>query len=379
MTGKGHKIEVIAGSFTNKNLVGKVEPFLDKGAPVFFVPLLPCPKLRGVNMASYTLPTLSTISFMAKRLLQEKEALIHLHGLSHPIIDFAAFICIMLRRKFVVTCHGIPTTPAKAHRLIGILFRLYLTTVEGTISKCASAVTFVSKTLMKECIARGITNRTMKVIPNGLDQNLSSATAKSLDAINEKYELRGKQVIFTIGRLNPSKGFQHLIEAMGYVASKLPNALAIIAGSGPYRSVLEGSIFQRKLRDQIKLVGKISEEEKAAFYKRSDVVVFPSISEPFGLVILEAFAMQKPVIAFNTESAREIIGDKTDGLLVSSRDGKKLAEAIVEVLTDVELRDMLIENIGRKIGAFRWEEIVQMYETTYEEACCRSYTNFGAG
>ena len=368
MTGKGHNIEVIAGSFTNKNLIGKVEPFLDEGVPVFFVPLLPYPKLRGVSMASYTLPTLSTISFMAKQLLQKKDVVIHLHGLSHPIIDIAAFTCIMLRRRYVVTCHGIPMAPAEANRLIGLIFRLYLATVEGTISKSASAVTFVSKMLMKECIARGITNRTMKVITNGFDQNLSNATAKSLDAIDEKYALRGKQVILAIGRLNHSKGVQHLIEAMGHVASKLPNTLAIIAGSGPYRDILEDLIFQCKLTGQVRLVGRISEEEKAALYKRSDVVVFPSLREPFGLVILEAFAMQKPVIAFNTESAREIIGDKTDGLLVSTGDSKKLAEAIVQVLTDSQLKNMLVENTGRKIETFRWERIIREYETTYLEA-----------
>jgi glycosyltransferase involved in cell wall biosynthesis len=361
----GHDIKVIAGSFVNRKLVGQVETRSDYGVPVFFVPLLPSTRRGNLDTTTYSLPTLSASTFMTKQLLQSKNATIHLHGLSHPMIDLAALECCLLRRKYVLTCHGIPKTPETANTPIRLLFKLYLATVERTIARRAMAVTFVSKALMKECRTKGITNKKMRIVPNGPNKRL--AKPKTINSINEKYVLKGKQVIFAIGRLNPTKGFQHLIQAMQYVAPKLPNATAIIAGSGTYKKTLEEIIIQTGLTNQVKLVGEISEEEKAALYKRSDVVVFPSLQEPFGLVILEAYAMQKPIIAFNTESAQEIINDKITGLLVPLRDDEKLAEAIIQVLTDKKIAEKLVANATDKSSAFEWEKITLDYENIYSE------------
>jgi glycogen(starch) synthase len=363
----GHGVKVMAGSFSNKKLVGQVESVSDSGVPVFFIPLMPSPKFKGFDIATYTLPALSGFSFVTKQLLRNKNTVIHLQGLCHPMVDLAAFACMIMRKQYVLTCHGIPKSLEAAGFPWRVLFKIYLSTIEKTVFGKARAVTVVSHALMKECHQKNLVNKHMTVVPNGPNQALVKANPKSVESIEKRYSLKGKRVIFAIGRLNPTKGFQYLVEAMQNVTKQLPDAAAVIAGSGPYKKDLQDLISRKGLADHVKLIGRVSEEEKAAFYERCDVVAFPSLQEPFGIVILEAFTMNKPVVAFGTDSALEIIEDETDGLLVPIGDKDKLAEGIVRILTDKALTQKIAANTQSKVATFGWKNIADKYMKIYCE------------
>ncbi len=364
----GHNIKVMAGSFSNKELFGRVEEYIDDDVPVSFLPLLPSPKFRKFDLATYTFPAVSGISFVIKELLTKRKAVIHLQGLCHPLIDFTAFLCIFSRKKYVFTCHGIPKSLERSKFPLNLFFRLYLSTIERIVVRKASSATFISHALLRECCSRNLQNKRMIVIPNGSNVHFSGVDSQLTELIEEKYNLNGKAVIFALGRLNASKGFQHLIIAMEKVISELPNAVLLIAGAGPFKKSLQDLIEQNELSGNVRLVGRVSEEIKAALYARSDVVVFPSLEEPFGLVILEALAMKKPVVAFNTDSSVEIIENEVDGLLVPLASEDKLAEAIIHVLTDRVLREKLIQNGIGKAANFSWTDITQKYTKIYCEA-----------
>ena len=186
--------------------------------------------------------------------------------------------------------------------------------------------------------------------------------------IEKKYSLKNRPIIFAIGRLNPTKGFQHLIVAMKDVTNKLPDAVAIIAGRGAYKKNLQTLIDHNRLSGNIKLVGWISEEEKAAFFERADLVVFPSLDEPFGIVILEAFSKHKPVIAFRTDSAVDIISHKSDGLLIPFAEKEKLADGIIKVLENKILRHRMAQKAGMKVVKFNWKYIVEKYIGIYRKS-----------
>lgn len=364
---KGHKVSVIAGNCHNKSVTGEVELAHDNGVPVNFLPLLPAPKSKSFNAETYTLPTGSALVFLIKELLRNNHDVIHLHGLCHPLVDAAALICILTGKKYMVTCHGIPKSPETGSPLQKILFKIYLSTLGKVLVKKAITTTTVSHSLLNECQKKGLTNKRMIVIHNGSNRDLESITPTPNETIDKKYSLEGKNVIFTVGRLTPVKGFQYLIEAMEAVSLTCSNAIAIIAGAGPYKDALNKLISERGLSSRVKLIGKISEQEKAAFYKRCDAVVFPSLHEPFGIVFLEAFAMHKPVIAFKAASALEIIEDKKDGLLVPLGNMQGLADAITLILTDKEFKLKMAENTGSKIAAFNWKKITDKYLAAYYE------------
>lgn len=361
---KGHQINVIAGNFENKHWLGKIEMLSNKNLHLSFVPLLPYPSLKNTNLATYTLPTLSGLLFITKTLLRNKNSIIHLHGLCHPIIDAAAFMCIILRRKYILTCHGIPVNIRRFNPLAKVFFNLYVGTIERLIMKNAAVLTTVSNALKNKCISKRLTNKKMIIVPNGINAFARSSTPQVVKRIERQYSLDGKHVIFAIGRLSENKGFQHLVKAMSHVVSVMPNAVAVVAGTGPYKEQLVELIKSNDLKAHVKLVGWISEEDKIALYERSDLVVFPSVDEPFGVVLLEALEMHKPLIVFNTPSAREILDDEV-ALFIPVGNSEMLGRAIVNVISDSKLRQKLVINTTR-ISIDTWDTIATKYLSVYQ-------------
>jgi glycosyltransferase involved in cell wall biosynthesis len=361
---KGHSVDVVAGNFTNKQIVGKVAITQEEtGLTVNFVPLFPL-NSKNANLATYTPPTIGGLLFMLKKIIRSSNGAIHLHGFCHPTIDLAAAICILLRKKYVITCHGIPKIPKETSKLVKIAFTAYLALIERPIVQKAAALTTVSKSLKNECANNQLINKSTSVIPNGANLSLSPIEPNAIQALEEKYLLKNKPVIFAIGRLSENKGFQFLVEAMQYVVRSSPEAVAFIAGFGAYRRELENLISAKGLRDNVRLLGWISDQEKTAFYQRADVMVFPSTNEPFGIVLLEASIMHKPIVGFDIASTKEIL-PKGTGLLVPVGDSPKLGQAIIEVISDPTLKSKLSAE-SEKVRASSWENISVQYLNIYQ-------------
>jgi glycosyltransferase involved in cell wall biosynthesis len=371
---KGHSINVVAGNHTNKQFAGEVATVMDENVPVNFVPLFPL-NLKNANLKTYTPPTMGGFLFVIKQLVQSKNAMIHLHGFCHPLIDLSAFACMAMGKKYVITCHGIPKIPTKTGKLPKIVFQIYLSLIERMIVQKASALTTVSCSLKNECARKQLINKKTLVIPNGSNLSLKQTNSSSIKIIEKKYSFNNKPLIFAIGRLSENKGFQYLIEAMQHVVMSVPDAVALIAGSGSYKEPLQQLIVSKKLQNNVKLLGLISEEEKAALYKRADVVAFPSINEPFGLVLLEASTMHKPIVGFDLESTREILSDNSS-LLVPVGDSQKLGQALLEVLTNPILKSRL-ESDSKKVKTQSWEKITNQYVTVYNSVHGKPSLPFG--
>lgn len=362
---EGHSIKVLAGNFRNNQVLSRIEGMYEDGVEVCFLPLLSFPQAESLNFSTYTLPTITGLMFLIRELIRSRHDVIHLHGFCHLLIDISAFICFLRGKKYLMTCHGIPKSPKTASLIWRTFFRIYLATIERLVVRKAATVTTVSRYMLNECLKEGLVNKKMITIPNGPNIDLLEIKSKPTNAIEEKYSLRGKRVIFSIGRLTLVKGFQYLIRAMERIAEESPETVAIIAGSGSSFGTLKNLIYDRGLSNNIKLIGYINEEVKAAFYERSDVFVFPSIEEPFGIALLEALDMHKPIVAFKAGSTQELIEDKKNCLLVPLGDHEKLAEAIILIMNDETLRKRLIANTNERINAFSWEEIAKKYTNAY--------------
>jgi len=183
------------------------------------------------------------------------------------------------------------------------------------------------------------------------------------NALIKKYNLENKIVLFSIGRLVKRKGFDKVIEVLPKVLKEVPNLVYIIAGEGPDRAYLEnkGNLDQNALI----FLGKITDEEKWNWLNLCDIFITISRNikgdfEGFGIVYLEANLVRKPVIAGDSGGVRDAVQNGVNGLLVNSEDIDEIADTIIKLVKDKNLRKKLGEQ-GREraIKEFSWEKQVK--------------------
>lgn len=186
------------------------------------------------------------------------------------------------------------------------------------------------------------------VVPNGVDVEL-------LDAAGTQ---KKKDQVLYVGRLVKYKRVDVLIRAFRIVAGKLPEASLIIVGDGPERNALEG-LAAAAPGDAIKFTGTVpSHELVAQIFKESALFVLPSVAEGEGISLKEAMAASVPVIAADVPGSGVlgVVRDNVNGLLVSPDDPEQLAEAILRVLNDAELRKFMGANGRRTAEAWTWDD-----------------------
>ena len=163
-------------------------------------------------------------------------------------------------------------------------------------------------------------------------------------------------LVVAVGRLVPRKGFASLVRAV----ASLPGAQLILVGSGGEESALRELAKSLGAPDRIKLLGW--SDQPAPFLAAADVVALPSLHEPLGNGILEAWALSKPVVAAASEGPSWVIADGVDGLLHRPDDAIQLADCLARLRDDRGLRARLATG-GREALDRRFSE----------EAVCRAF------
>jgi glycosyltransferase involved in cell wall biosynthesis len=153
--------------------------------------------------------------------------------------------------------------------------------------------------------------------------------------------------IISVGSLFEKKGHEYLVDACAQLAEKGYAFRCSIVGSGPLRSVLQARIESHGLQDRVLLLGAKTQAEIQALYCHSDIFVLACIVARHGdrdgmpNVLLEAMAMQLPVVTTPVTGIPELVHDGENGLLVPERDAQALAQAIEQLINDKELRHRL--------------------------------------
>lgn len=156
--------------------------------------------------------------------------------------------------------------------------------------------------------------------------------------------------ILYAGRLDGVKNVQLLIKAFQKIASEYPETVLRIAGDGEERTQLERNVQKLGLEDQVEFMGWVDRSLLSKYFSRCQLFVLPSEFETFGIVILEAMASGKPVIASDCMGPRNIITDQEDGLLFPKNDKEKLADAIQFLLSDPDTRQELGESAQETVA-----------------------------
>ena len=212
--------------------------------------------------------------------------------------------------------------------------------------------------------------RNLMIIPMGVDLNDFKKSTEVGD-LKKKLRLDG-EVILSVGRLIDLKGTDYLIKALPKVLLRFPQTKALIIGSGPQKSYLLNLAKELHIKDSVVFIGQIPHSQMAKYYSLADVFVLPSITskmgetEGFGVVLLEAMACGLPVIGSDTGGIPDIIKNGETGLLFRQKESPDLANQIIRLLTDEDLRKKMVANARNLIETqFSWEIVAERFMEVY--------------
>ncbi|MFX1520010.1 MAG: glycosyltransferase family 4 protein [Promethearchaeota archaeon] len=249
---------------------------------------------------------------------------------------------------------------------------------EAKGAEVSDGIITVSKVMREELISVGFPVHKINVIWNGVDAdkyNPKKIPEERILAIREQYRIQDNEfMIFYCGRLIAVKGVDCLVRAMPQVLADLPNAKLVIVGIGNLHAYLEDIVSQLGIQDKVIFRKEfISEDERIEHYAASDVCVFPSHYEPFGIVSLEAMSMKKPVVvgAVGTSGFKEqVIETGTDqcGYLIDPNDPNEIAHAVTTILQNPDHARKLGENARKRVLAdFTWNHVAENTLNAYEK------------
>lgn len=190
---------------------------------------------------------------------------------------------------------------------------------------------------------KGLPENKIRVVYNGIaTRRFETGDAETGVRWRRAYGIaEDAYVIGALGRLSHQKGIRHLVEAAPRILAAAPGARFVVAGQGPLRGSLEAQARRLGVAEAFCFSGHHGEVEP--IYRALDLFVLPSEYEPFGLVVLEALACGRPVIAAAVGGVPEIMENGRDGVLVPPGNPARLAEAVLWLMNAPELAAHLAE------------------------------------
>lgn len=299
---------------------------------------------------------------------------------AHNVSGYGFQKALKKRRKknpFITTVHGVLADEYAQNLAIGNvsvrsrlsnLFMEQLARVERNSANDSTLVVTISEYSKKKITELyGVDASKIRIVPNGVDVEKFKPMDKRPN-LSKYLGIEGKEVVLFVGRLIPRKGLNYLIDAAKTVIKQRNETLFVIAGDGPLKGTLMNDVRRANLGMNIVFLGDVSEEELPMFYGCSDVFVLPSVQEGQGIVLLEAQASGKPVVAFNLSGVAETVLNKETGLLVEPN-SNMLAEAILKLLENESTRIRMGEK-GRDyiLNNFTWDMCARKMLEVYCEA-----------
>jgi len=252
-----------------------------------------------------------------------------------------------------------------------VLFRL--NRLHSRVLSRASRVIAVSEAVARELRKQNLLSASkISVVRNGVDVDALSTVRDSIQRQQQfvKYGFPSDALVAgTVGQLSPLKGHDVFIQAAATVAENLPNARFVIAGSDVSRdgeTVVALTRLTRELgvENHFRFVGAV--DDVSSVLSVLDLFVSASRSEAFGLAMVEAMACSVPIVATDTEGAREVVEEQETGLLVPVGDHEALAASITRLLSDSKLRARMGQlALDRAREQFSLQRMVDEVEAIY--------------
>lgn len=165
-----------------------------------------------------------------------------------------------------------------------------------------------------------------------------------------------KTIIF-VGGLHPVKGVQYLIEAMAIVHLEMPDVKLVIVGDGVERARLEELAERLNLNGCIQFAGQVPQESIPRLMHQADVFVLSSLSEGLPVVLLEAMAAGLSIVATNVGGIPDIVEEGVNGYLVNAKNPDELADRLLVLLQNDEIREEISANNREKAELYTWDKV----------------------
>ena len=184
--------------------------------------------------------------------------------------------------------------------------------------------------------------------------------------IRHQFGLGDEPCVLFVGSLIPRKGLPFLVEAAKKIVKEQSETKFLIVGEGPLENQLLNSIEVANLSNNFKFLGNLKDDKLPAVYNCADVFALPSIQEGQGIVLLEAQASAKPVVAFDIGGVNEAVVNGKTGLLVKLGSTEAFADALLKLISDKTLREKMGED-GRRfvVENFTWDICAQKMLKVY--------------
>jgi glycogen(starch) synthase len=317
----------------------------------------------------------------------------------HNILSAAKFINELIKKeeyKFDVVCvhdwlSSIAGIIIKNETQIPVVFHVHSTEwgrsggqgsevvshLEAATAQTANRIITVSHAMRDDLIRHGWSEPKISVVWNGVDPeryNPSECTPEDVEKIRKEYGVEEDEpMLFFLGRLTWVKSVRNLVQAMPIILKDYPKAKLVILGKGEEQKDIAETASRLGITSNVICRFEfVPEEERIAHYAASDICIFPSVYEPFGIVSLEAMAMAKPVVvgARGVVGFREQVipaGPEQDGIHVNGEDPADIAWGVKQVLKDPEEGRKWGEN-GRKrvLQYFTWRKVAEQTLEVYQ-------------
>jgi glycosyltransferase involved in cell wall biosynthesis len=274
----------------------------------------------------YVLSMLNIIFPLNRRF---KFNLIHAHEV-YPSGFAAVLLGKMLRKKVIITVH----TGDFRHKMLHPLSRRYLSLY--ALHNCFLCI-FVSDAQRKEVVLHTGNKIKYEVIPNGVSHRFIPAHHSTSES--NSHPKHKPALILFVGHLVKEKGVQYLLDALKHlVENNWNNFESIIIGDGALKKKLVNKSEELGISSKVQFLGGQTHEDVLKWINKCDLLVLPSIRESFGVVIIEAMACGKPVVATRCGGPEEIVTEET-GILVPPQNHVALADGIKFTIENIEKYD----------------------------------------
>ncbi len=213
------------------------------------------------------------------------------------------------------------------------------------IFSCSRKIIALNSAIRAHLVAMGADEDKIEIIPNAVDTCFFSPKRESF--LESNWGISSPVVLF-VGRLVEDKGIKYLMQAFAEVVEAIPSAKLVIVGKGPQETEL------RRLQEKFGLnnvffLGTVESRLMPNVYAGSDVLVLPSVHEPFGNVVIEAMSSGIPVVGSYVGGMKDTIVHGVSGYHVQPRNSKQLSRYMIRLLEDASLGKKLGENARKNV------------------------------
>lgn len=309
---------------------------------------------------------------LTEKLLSYELDVIHSHGIGFIQNDNSLneYLKRYPNTKTVCTPHG-PFMALKNYSIVKKIFKsVYMLKVRKNISKYNIVLKvnpFQDNWMTNDY---GIKKENIRFLPNGIPGSaLTESNEDDKNSAIKKYDLKDRFVLTYMGRIQKYKGLDQVIMALAEIVKVNNDVLFVAMGkedSGEISRLIELS-RKNDVFENVLFTGSVSDEERNAVFEESNIFLFPSEWEAFGIVMLEAMAKGNAVVSSKTEGGKYLIEEGKNGYLFDYGNVPELTDKLKILMKDETILESIKKNNIEKAKDFLWENIAKDLEKIYLE------------